>query len=143
MKSYGKAKLLSEIESCSGDPQLILGRIIPVNKVLTTPITGKSSVYYQVQVEHLEDRTDQNTALSGEMEGDKVWSRIHGEANGCDFMLIDPSTPGIELFVPGVQVDIRVHITQEILNHRSIGLRVGLEEDKSKNKSISPEIKVG
>jgi len=137
MKSYGKALHLSEIESCSDAPQLILGRIVPVNKVLLTPITGKSSVYYQVQVEHLEDRNDQN-AMSGEVEGDKVWTRIHGEANGCDFMLIDPNTPDIELFVPGVQVDIRVHIMQEILNHRSIGLRMGPD----KIKPISPEIKV-
>ena len=137
MKSYGEVLKVSEIGPANNEPQLILGRIVPVNKVLTTPITRKSSVFYQVQLDHLEERHDQNST-SGEAEGDKVWVTIHGESHGCDFVLVDPTTPAVELYIPGVQVNIRVHITEDILNYRSIGLRIGADT----SATISHEIRV-
>ena len=112
-----------------------MGRIIPVGKVLETPILHKPCVYYNARVEELVDRNDQN-ALSGEVDGDKVWTFLCGETVGVDFALTDPSIPNSELYIPGTQVSIKVHATQDILNARSKGVSA------AGGKKLSPEIKV-
>jgi hypothetical protein len=117
MKNYGKIVSLGQLEE--GDaPQLITGRILPVANFLTAPISGKPCVYYEARVEQLVEKTDEN-GLSGEMEDGKVWDFRCGEIVASDFILYDPAFPSIELYVPGTQVSIKVHATEEIRAGRS------------------------
>jgi hypothetical protein len=117
MKNYGKISSLAQIE-VSDVPQLITGRILPVVNLLTAPISGKPCVYYDVRVEQLVERNDEN-GLAGEIEGNKVWEFRCGETMAADFTLYDPAYPTVELYVPGTQVPIKVHATEDIRAGRS------------------------
>lgn len=117
MKNYGKIVALGQLEE-SDAPQLITGRILPVVNYLTAPITGKPCVYYEVRTDQLAERTDEN-GLAGEIEDGKVWEFRCGEIVASDFVLFDPAFPSIELYIPGTQVSIKVHATEEIRAGRS------------------------
>lgn len=117
MKNYGKINSLDQIED-SDVPQFISGRIMPVSNFLTAPISGKPCVYYDARVEQLVERTDEN-GLAGDIEDGKVWEFRCGATVAADFTLYDPAYPSIELYVPGTQVQIRVHATEEIHAGRS------------------------
>jgi len=117
MRNFGKMSLLSELED-SELPQLVMGRILPVSKLLTAPISGKHCVYYEVRVEQLVELTDEN-GLSGEVEGNKVWEYRCGETVAADFTLSDPFSPSNTLYVPGAQVQIQVHATEDVRAGRS------------------------
>jgi hypothetical protein len=117
MRNFGKMSLLSELED-SELPQLVMGRILPVSKLLTAPISGKPCVYYDVRVEQLVELTDEN-GLSGEVEGNKVWEYRCGETVAADFTLSDPFSPSDTLYVPGAQVQIQVHATEDVRAGRS------------------------
>jgi len=112
MKNYGKINSLDQIED-TDVPQFISGRILPVSNRLTAPISGKPCVYYDVRVEQLVERTDEN-GLSGDHQDGKVWEFRCGERVAADFTLFDPAFPSLELYVPGTQVQINVHATEEI-----------------------------
>jgi hypothetical protein len=117
MKNYGKINSLAQIEE-SEYPQFISGRILPVASLLTAPISGKSCVYYDVRVEQLVEKTDEN-GLVGEIEGNKVWEYRCGETVAADFTLYDPAYPSLDLYVPGTQVPIKVHATEDVKTRRS------------------------
>ena len=117
MKNYGKISSLGQLEE-SDVPQFISGRILPVTNFLTAPVSGKACVYYEARVEQLVERTDEN-GLAGEVEDGKVWEFRGGETVAADFTLFDPAFPDVELYVPGTQVQIKVHATEEIRAGRS------------------------
>lgn len=117
MKNYGKISSLGQIEE-SESPQFITGRILPVSNYLTAPISGKPCVYYEARVEQLVERTDEN-GLAGEVEDGKVWEFRCGQIQASDFVVFDPAFPSVELYVPGTQVAIKVHATEEIRAGRS------------------------
>ena len=112
MKNYGKINSLDQIEDTEF-PQFISGRILPVSEYLTAPISGKPCVYYDARVEQLVEKTDEN-GLMGDIEDGKVWEFRCGDRMAADFTLFDPAFPSIELYVPGTQVQINVHATEEI-----------------------------
>jgi hypothetical protein len=112
MKNYGKINSLDQIEDTEF-PQFISGRILPVSEYLTAPISGKPCVYYDARVERLVEKTDEN-GLMGDIEDGKVWEFRCGDRMAADFTLFDPAFPSIELYVPGTQVQINVHATEEI-----------------------------
>jgi len=117
MRNFGKVTPLSQIEA-SDIPQLVMGRILPVSKLLTAPVSGKPCVYYDVRVEQLVERNDEN-GLAGEVEGNKVWEYRCGETIAADFTLIDPNAPSVSIYVPGTQVPIKVHATEDVRAGRS------------------------
>eukprot|EP00428_Durinskia_dybowskii_P077729 CAMPEP_0170358014 /NCGR_PEP_ID=MMETSP0117_2-20130122/2010_1 /TAXON_ID=400756 /ORGANISM="Durinskia baltica, Strain CSIRO CS-38" /LENGTH=312 /DNA_ID=CAMNT_0010612211 /DNA_START=38 /DNA_END=976 /DNA_ORIENTATION=- len=121
MKTYGKISSLGQIED-TDSPQFITGRILPVTEYLTAPISGKPCVYYEARVEQLVERTDEN-GLAGEVEDGKVWEFRGGDTVAADFTLFDPAFPSVELYVPGTQVSIKVHATEEIRAGRSKVIR--------------------
>jgi hypothetical protein len=137
MRNFGKINLLAQLED-SELPQLVMGRILPVSKLLTAPISGKPCVYYDVRVEQLVERTDEN-GLAGEVEGNKVWEYRCGESVAADFTLSDPNCPSVSLYVPGTQVPIKVHATEDVragrskvIKHTKIPTHTQVREDASR-----------
>jgi hypothetical protein len=130
MKNYGKINSLGQIEETDA-PQLITGRILPVSNFLTAPISGKPCVYYEARCEQLVERTDEN-GLAGEIEDGKVWEFRCGDTVAADFTLFDPAFPSVELYVPGTQVSIKVHATEEIRAGRSKVIKQSKVPDHTK-----------
>lgn len=112
MRNYGRISSLDQIEG-TDVPQFISGRILPISGSLIAPISGKSCVYYDARVEQLVERTDDN-GLAGDLEDGKIWELRCGERMASDFTLFDPAFPSLELYIPGTQVQINVHATEDI-----------------------------
>lgn len=122
MTDFGKISLLSQVEK-SNFPQFICGRILPVkDDILTAPITGKKCVYYQIVVEELLDRTDENGMAASQSEKGKVWVGQIYETKSADFTIIDPSSPSLSLYIPGGTISVKANITEDDLNAHERGL---------------------
>lgn len=114
MSTFGKITRLDQLEE-SPQPQLVCGRILPVGEVLESPISGKPCVYYEARAEELVERNDEN-GLTGDADPsdpNKIWQYKCAEVAAADFTLFDPISPNTTLYIPGTQVSIKVHATEE------------------------------
>jgi hypothetical protein len=114
MSSFGALNRLNGIEQ-SEFPQFLCGRILPVEKSLKGPISGKECVYYEAIVEKLEDKTDDNGLIGVPDEDDslKMWIPLYFERKSADFVLIDPDFPSASLYIPGASLTVKVQAVED------------------------------
>eukprot|EP01040_Poterioochromonas_malhamensis_P005805 gene5805-6245_t len=114
MSNFGALNRLNNVEQ-SEFPQFLCGRILPVEKTLQGPISGKECVYYEAVVEKLEDKTDENGLIGIPDPNDrmKVWIPLYFEKKSADFVLLDPAFPTVSVYVPGSKNHVKVLATED------------------------------
>ena len=112
---FGNASRLGDIRD-SDMPQMLCGRILPIEPSLVAPVTGKVCVYYEAIIEELVERSDDN-GLSGTPDPEypgKMWIELYRHAEHADFSLVDPDFPSNSVYVPGSRIQVKMVAQEDI-----------------------------